>query len=58
MAFVAMTVFFTAVSCDKYDDTELRKELNELKSRVEALEARITECVNALQSMVSLGSVQ
>ena len=58
MALVAMTVFFTAVSCEKYDDTELRKELNDLKSKVAALEARITECVNAIQSMVSLGSVQ
>ena len=58
MAFVAMTVFFAAVSCEKYDDTELRKEINDLKSKVAALEARITECVNALQSMVSVGSIQ
>jgi hypothetical protein len=58
MAFVAMLVFVTAISCSKYDDTELRNEISALKSKIEALEARITECVNAIQSMVSLGSVQ
>ena len=58
MALVAMSVFFAVASCDKYDDTELRNAINELKSKVEALEAKVQENVNAIQSIVSLGSVQ
>ena len=58
MALVAMSVVFAVASCDKYDDTELRNAINELKSKVEALEAKVQENVNAIQSIVSLGSVQ
>ena len=58
MALVAMSVFFAVASCDKYDYTDLRNAINELKSKVEALEAKVQENVSAIQSIVSLGSVQ
>ena len=48
MALVAMSVVFAVASCDKYDDTELRNAINELKSKVEALEAKVQENVNAI----------
>ena len=56
MAFVAMSLI--AFSCDKYDDSELREAVNKLNDKVAALEAKVADNVSALQSMVSLGSVQ
>lgn len=58
MAFAAILSSAVAFSCSKYDDTELRKELDELKAKVTALETQVAENVSAIQSMVSLGSVQ
>lgn len=52
MAAAAVAVFaigsLTFVSCDKYDDTELRNSIDDLNSRVESLE----EMVDALQGDV------
>lgn len=56
MAFVAMSLI--AFSCDKYDDSELREAVNKLNDKVAALEAKVADNVSALQSMVSLGSIQ
>lgn len=58
MAFVAMMVSLTALSCSKYDDTELRKEIEKINAKIEALEEDIAANVSAIQSMVSLGSIQ
>ena len=58
MALTAILVSVVAFSCSKYDDTELRKAIEELKAKVTALEAKVAENVAAIQSMVSLGSVQ
>jgi hypothetical protein len=46
------------VSCTEFDDTELQDAINDLKNRVAALEAAVADNVAAIQSMVSLGSVQ
>ena len=54
----AMLACMSAVSCTTYDDTELQETINDLKNRVAALEAAVAENVAAIQSMVSLGSVQ
>lgn len=56
MAFVAMSLI--AFSCDKYDDSELREAVDKLNDKVAALEAKVADNVSALQSMVSLGSIQ
>ena len=48
----------SVVSCTSFDDTELQEAINDLKNRVAALEATVAENVAAIQSMVSLGSVQ
>ena len=52
MAAAAVAVFaigsLTFVSCDKYDDTELRNSIDDLNSRVESLE----EMVAALQGVL------
>lgn len=43
-----------AVSCsDDYDDSGLRQSISELESRIDALEARLTTEVEALQTMIS-----
>lgn len=43
-----------AVSCsDDYDDSGLRQSISELESRIDALEARLTTEVEALQKMIS-----
>lgn len=40
-------------SCsDEYDDTALRNEVEDLKDRVEALEARLTQEVNTLKGLI------
>ena len=52
-----------AVAC--YDDdrlwdelTDVRNEMTELKSRLDSLEQEVAENVTALQSMISVGSIQ
>ena len=54
----AMLACVCSVSCTEFDDTELQEAINDLKSRVDALEAAVADNVAAIQSMVSLGSVQ
>ena len=54
----ALLACMSAVSCTTYDDTELQEAINDLKNRVAALEAAVADNVAAIQSMVSLGSVQ
>ena len=54
----AILACMSAVSCTTYDDTELQEAINDLKNRVAALEAAVADNVAAIQSMVSLGSVQ
>ena len=48
----------SVVSCTQYDDTEIKEAINDLKNRVAALEKAVAENVSAIQSMVTLGSVQ
>ena len=47
-----------AVSCTEFDDTELQEAIKDLNDRVTVLETAVSENVAAIQSMVSLGSVQ
>ena len=54
----AFLAFICAVSCTEFDDTEIQNAINDLKNRVAALETAVAENVSAIQSMVSLGSVQ
>ena len=58
MAFAAIMMTATFISCSEYDDTELREAIDRLNSKVEALENAVADNVSAIQSMVSLGSVQ
>lgn len=45
-------------SCSEpFDDTEIWESIEELKSRVTALESKVAENVAAIQSMVSVGSI-
>ena len=45
-------------SCSEpFDDTEIWESIEELKSKVAALEAAVAENVSAIQSMVSVGSI-
>lgn len=53
-----MLACMCAVSCTKYDDTEIKEAITDLQNRVAALEKAVAENVSAIQSMVSLGSVQ
>ena len=46
------------VSCATFDDTEIQEAIKDLNDRVTALETAVSENVAAIQSMVSLGSVQ
>lgn len=55
--FLAAVICAAAVSCDKYDDSEIRESIKDLQDRVTALEQSVAENVSALQSIVSLGSV-
>lgn len=51
----AMSLF---ASCSEpFDDTEIWESIEDLKSRVTALEASVAENVAAIQSMVSVGSI-
>lgn len=54
----ALLACMSAVSCTTYDDTELQEAINDLQNRVSVLETAVAENVSAIQSMVSLGSVQ
>ena len=56
--FAAFLACMSAVSCATYDDTDIKEAISDLRNRVEALEADVAENVSAIQSMVSLGSVQ
>ena len=54
--FTAVIIAFAAISCAKYDDTELRGEINNLKAQVDALDAQLQKVnanVNALQTIVN-----
>ena len=53
-----MLVCMSVVSCTKYDDTEIKDAIADLQNRVAVLEKAVAENVAAIQSMVSLGSVQ
>lgn len=54
----AMLACMAAVSCTTFDDTEIQEAIKDLNDRVTALETAVSENVAAIQSMVSLGSVQ
>lgn len=45
-------------ACATFDDTEIQEAIKDLNDRVTALETAVSENVAAIQSMVSLGSVQ
>ena len=53
-----MLACMSVVSCTQYDDTEIKDAINDLQNRVAALEKSVAENVSAIQSMVTLGSVQ
>lgn len=53
-----MLACMSVVSCTQYDDTEIKEAINDLQNRVAALEKAVAENVSAIQSMVTLGSVQ
>lgn len=55
--FLATAICAAAVSCDTYDDSQIRESIKDLQDRVTALEQSVAENVSALQSIVSLGSV-
>lgn len=55
---VAMLACMGTVSCATFDDTEIQEAIKDLNDRVTALETAVSENVAAIQSMVSLGSVQ
>lgn len=64
MAAAAVSVFaiggLTFVSCDKYDDTELRNSIDDLNSRVESLEEMVTALqgdVDAINNLLESGKV-
>lgn len=57
-AVISAVCIFTAVSCDSYDDSEIWDALNELKEKVEALEAKVADNVSVIQSMVTLESIK
>ena len=54
----AMLACMGTVSCATFDDTEIQEAIKDLNDRVTALETAVSENVAAIQSMVSLGSVQ
>lgn len=56
MALAAMSLCLVVFSC--YDDSELREAIGSIKEQVNKLENKVAENVSAIQSMVSLGSVQ
>lgn len=47
-----------AVACTTYDDTEIQEAITDLQNRVTALEQTMADNVSAIQSMISLGSIQ
>lgn len=57
-AAIAATACLAAFSCSKYDDTQLKESIKDLEERVQTLEEQVADNVAALQSMISLGSVQ
>ena len=54
----SLTVLACMTACTKYDDTEIRESIKDLEDRVKALESQVADNVSAIQSMVTLGSVQ
>lgn len=42
-----------ATSCSQYDDSGLKNSISQLEDRVDALEAKLTQDIEALQSMLS-----
>lgn len=56
LSFVSLMLLF--VSCgEKFDDSAIWEEIQQLEARVTALEETVAANVSALQSMVSLGSI-
>ena len=45
------------VSCETYDDSEIKESLKDLENRIKALEDKVADNLAAIQSMISLGSV-
>lgn len=45
------------VSCESYDDSAIQEAIKDLQNRVSALEEQVADNVEALQSMVSAGSI-
>ena len=54
----SLAVLACMTACTKYDDTEIRESIKDLEDRVKALESQVADNVSAIQSMVTLGSVQ
>lgn len=55
---VSLAVLACMTACTKYDDTEIRESIKDLQDRVKALESQVADNVSAIQSMITLGSVQ
>ena len=56
--FAATALACAAVACTTYDDTEIQEAITDLQNRVTALEQAVADNVSAIQSMVTLGSIQ
>lgn len=54
----SLALIVCMTSCSQYDDTEVLESIKDLQDRVATLEAKVTENISAIQSMVTLGSVQ
>lgn len=55
--YIAAASCATFVSCDTYDDSEIKESIKNLETRIKALEDKVTENIAAIQSMVSVGSI-
>lgn len=57
-ALLAFSICTAAVACAEFDDTEIWDSIKDLQERVSQLEKDVQKNVEALQSMISVGSVQ
>lgn len=55
---MSLATIMGMLSCSQYDDTEILESIKDLQDRVAALETKVNENISAIQSMVTLGSVQ
>ena len=55
---LAFSICTATVACAEFDDTEIWDSIKDLQERVSQLEKDVQKNVEALQSMISVGSVQ